>query len=588
MGNISFLRQWPTARLMMLTALMAVAMPKAVAQTEQDETVVRTLSDNDQRRYRYFYLEALLQQEREHFAAAFDLFRHALEINPNAPEVHYELAGFYFMLKQPEKALACYEKAVALDPTNNNYLEYLGQMLINRKDYARAITVYERLYKGNKSRTDILQLLYQLYGEEGQYDQMLDVIDRMERIEGVSAQTALTRMQIYDMQGESEKSKRVLIDLVEKNPYDSSYKLMLGNWLLQNGHTKEAYKVCQGVLAEEPHNVSARMLLLDYYQATHRKEKRQTLLRQLLRDKDTPQESRYALILQATRQLKDENTDQIMAIFDDALSVPQEDAGIYLIKAMVMVRHDFPRDEVNAVYRQALAVEPDNEMAQGLLVQNLAEEERFGEIVDLCKTSLQYTPDNQQLCYFEGFSLFQLKRNDEALASLRKAVELRDEESDSGMMADCYSLMGEIYREKGMDKACYEAYDSCLHYAPDNVGTLNNYAYYLSLDSAADLQKAEQMSLKAVQKEPDNATFLDTYAWILFKEKRYDDAKTIAERAIASDSTLSSVVVEHCGDIFYMAGDTDRAMEMWQKAAQEGKDNAILRRKIELKQYIEE
>ena len=120
MGNISFLRQWPTARLMMLTALMAVAMPKAVAQTEQDETVVRTLSDNDQRRYRYFYLEALLQQEREHFAAAFDLFRHALEINPNAPEVHYELAGFYFMLKQPEKALACYEKAVALDPTNNN------------------------------------------------------------------------------------------------------------------------------------------------------------------------------------------------------------------------------------------------------------------------------------------------------------------------------------------------------------------------------------------------------------------------------------------------------------------------------------
>ena len=162
MGNISFLHQWPTARLMMLTALMAVAMPKAMAQTEQDETVVRTLSDNDQRRYRYFYLEALLQQEREHFAAAFDLFRHALEINPNAPEVHYELAGFYFMLKQPEKALACYEKAVALDPTNNNYLEYLGQMLINRKDYARAITVYERLYKGNKSRTDILQLLYQL------------------------------------------------------------------------------------------------------------------------------------------------------------------------------------------------------------------------------------------------------------------------------------------------------------------------------------------------------------------------------------------------------------------------------------------
>ena len=150
MGNISFLSQWPTARLMMLTALMAVAMPKAMAQTEQDETVVRTLSDNDQQRYRYFYLEALLQQEREHFAAAFDLFRHALEINPNAPEVHYELAGFYFMLKQPGESAGMLREGRGPRTHQQQLPGVSGQMLINRKDYARAITVYERLYKGNK------------------------------------------------------------------------------------------------------------------------------------------------------------------------------------------------------------------------------------------------------------------------------------------------------------------------------------------------------------------------------------------------------------------------------------------------------
>ena len=98
---------------------------------------------------------------------------------------------------------------------------------------------------------------------------------------------------------------------------------MDGDTLLLAAHPAQGVEE-EVLVAEEPHNVSARMLLLDYYQATHRKEKRQALLRQLLRDKDTPQESRYALILQATRQLKDENTDQIMAIFDDALSVPQE------------------------------------------------------------------------------------------------------------------------------------------------------------------------------------------------------------------------------------------------------------------------
>lgn len=574
-----------------LTLLLLAATVSPAWADDGDEVgkASRTMSENDRKRYQYFYLEGVRMQEKEAFAAAFDLYRHALEINPDASEVYFELAGCYFDLKQPEKALACYEKAASLAPQNDDYLERLGQMLINQEDYPRAIEAYERLYKTNKSRADILQVLYQLYATKGEYDQMLSVLDRMELLEGSNSQIALSRMQVYNVQGEQQKAKDVLVDLVAKNPYDSNYKLMLGNWLLQNDYIKEAYKVYQGVLSDEPRNVMARMSMLDYYNAVHREDKFETLLRSLLRDKDTPADSRFTLLRQAVAQMgQTKDSVKVMSLIDDALSAPQENGDSYMLKAMWMVLHGYPVDAVNAVYRELLAVEPDNATARIYLLQNLAEAEDYDGIIAVSQPAQQYNPDEMAFYYFQGFAEYQKHDNDAALETFRKGVAQINSKSDAELVSDFYSLMGEIYREKGMDKECYVAYDSCLHWKPDNIGALNNYAYYLSTDKNGDLQKAERMSLKTVQAEPQNATFLDTYAWILFKEGRYDDAKNVIERALQSDSTLSSVVLEHCGDIFSMTGDTERAVEMWKMAAQKDGGNAILQRKIELRKYIEQ
>ena len=111
------------------------------------------------------------------------------------------------------------------------------------------------------------------------------------------------------------------------------------------------------------------------------------------------------------------------------------------------------------------------------------------------------------------------------------------------------------------------AYDSCLQWKDDNIPCLNNYAYYLSV-KGRELQKAEQMSYKTVKEEPKNSTYLDTYAWILFMQERYAEAKIYIDQAIScdSDSVQSGVIIEHAGDIYAMNGDIDKAVEYWQKA----------------------
>ena len=119
----------------------------------------------------------------------------------------------------------------------------------------------------------------------------------------------------------------------------------------------------------------------------------------------------------------------------------------------------------------------------------------------------------------------------------------------------------------------------------DNIGCLNNYAYYLSL-LGERLDEAERMSYRTVKAEPENATYLDTYAWILFRQQRYSEAKIYIEQALRSDSLIDGVVKEHAGDIFALNGDIDRAMELWQQAQTDDPDNKILRRKIKRKKYL--
>ena len=117
---------------------------------------------------------------------------------------------------------------------------------------------------------------------------------------------------------------------------------------------------------------------------------------------------------------------------------------------------------------------------------------------------------------------------------------------------------------------------------PDETGALNNYAYYLSEENK-NLDKAEQMSLRTIKAEPNNATYLDTYAWILYKQQRYEEALKHIEQALETDSSPSDVLYEHAGDICYRLGDTTRAVNYWEQALEIQRNNETVEERLEKK-----
>ena len=96
------------------------------------------------------------------------------------------------------------------------------------------------------------------------------------------------------------------------------------------------------------------------------------------------------------------------------------------------------------------------------------------------------------------------------------------------------------------------------------------------------------MSAQCIRLEPDNATYLDTYAWVFFVQGNYSLAKIYIENALSKDTTNSYELVDHYGDILFQMGQPDKALEQWKRAKELGKDTEVLNQKIAEKRYIED
>lgn len=532
-----------------------------------------TISYEDSVRFKYFFLEAERQQNADHYDAAFDLLEHCKSINPNASEVWFMQSIYFSELERDSLALQCLEKAVQLNPNNINYQERLAQMYISARNFEQAKEVYENLVNKNHDRTDILNILIQLYQQDKEYDKMLWAIERIETIEGVSEELTLSKMRIYERKDDKKSAWKALKSLSDEHPSDLNYKVMMGNWLIQNNKRKDAYKIFMKALKEEPDNSFVQSSLYDYYREVGEDSLARQMMEQLLVSKKTESSVKATMLRQVIMENEENGGDstKVLNVFNRVMQINPQDADMAELKAAYMSLKKFPKDSINGALKDVLAIAPDNANARLQILENLWPEKRWDEIIEMCKPAVQYNPDEMAFYYFMGLAYYQKDDKDNALDAFRRGVGEITPQSNKVIVSDFYSLMGDILYQKGMEKDAFAAYDSCLQWKDDNIGALNNYAYYLSLNDS-DLHRAEQMSYKTVKAEPTNSTYLDTYAWILYMQERYEESKIYIDQAVANDtdSVQSSVILDHAGDIYEKVGNLEKAGEFWQRAMDAG------------------
>lgn len=504
------------------------------------------------REFDQFFLEAMIQRQKGNNAAAFDLLRHCQELNPEAPEVYYFLAQYYSALKNTEKSVDCFKKAAALQPDNVTYMETLAQIYIRQQDFAQAIPVVEKIYERDKERLDLLEMLFQLYQQVGRNDKAVEVLNRIEAIDGKSERISMAKSEIFTRQGNKKGAIAEIKALAQKYPNDLNYMALYAETMMMNGQVKKALKVYEQILQQEPDNNRVLMSLRTYHQALGHQTVADSLTERVLLNGNATSEERVHLLRQEIAACEQEGGDstRVLQLFRKMLARPQSDEDMALLCASYMNAKQMPKDSISRVLEQALAIAPDNSMARLQLVGYAWEKEDMDRVVSLCQDARQYNPDEMAFYYYQGIAFYKQEKLDEALSAFKNGIGVIKDDSNPEIVSDFYAVMGDILHQQGQAEEAFAAYDSCLVWKEDNIGCLNNYAYYLS-ERGERLSKAEEMSYKTIKAEPKNSTYLDTYAWILYMEKRYAEAKIYIEQAVQNldEKQDNSVILEHADKI---------------------------------------
>lgn len=527
---------------------------------------VAELTPEQQRKYDYFFLEAARLKIQKDYDAAFDLLQHCLTINPNASSALYELAQYYLFLKQVPQGQAALEKAVENDPDNYWYSQGLANLYQQQDEKEKAMKLLEDMSIRFTDKLDPLYALLDIYNRQEQYDKVIATLNRIEEKMGKSEQLSMEKFRIYLQMKDNKNAFHEIESLVAEYPMDSRYQVVLGDVYMQNGKKEEAYNMYRKVLDAEPDNAMA--------------------MYSLLLNKKVPSETKLNVMRQFVVQNEQDGKDstRVISLFDRILEQEPDDAGIPMLYAQYLLSKGMNK-EAFPVLRQVLAIDPTNTAARMMLLGEAVRKEDYNDVIDLCEAGVETNPEMLEFYFYLAIAYNQAERTDDVISICQKALTQITADSKKEVVSDFYSILGDAYHTKDLNTEAYAAYDSALVYNPSNIGALNNYAYYLSVERR-NLDKAEEMSYKTVKAEPDNATYLDTYAWILFEKGNYAEARLYIDDAMKSDGGKSDVIVEHCGDIYYMTGDVDKALEYWNQALKIGSKSKTLQEKIRKKKYI--
>lgn len=538
--------------------------------------------------YVHTFLEAMMEQVKDNDEAAFDSLQRCVAIDSTRAEAHFFLGPHYYRRGERGKALKSYIRAAELDSTCVDYIETLSSAYYDALQYDNAIAMAERLLQLDNQREDVLNVLVKMYDRAGRFSDCIRCLNRIEELEGKSEQIAASKSYYYFEMGDTLASLHALQQLCADYPGELKYKCTYAASLLGHGQADSAMAVYREVMEEDPQNVDAAMFMREYYKSQGMEQQADSVAMQLLMGKKVEWDAKAAVLrdIILCSERKEGGKQKVLDVFDQVLQQPQQDANMAYLCAMYMERNNMGHDSIGVVLDKAIQIEPDNYVARMHLLAYAWERNDMDSVIVLCNEARQYNPSQMPFYYYQGMAYYRQDREQEALDTFRKGIEYVDEANDSALVADFYMIMGDLLYKTGDSNAAFAAYDSCLQWNSAEVGCLNNYAYFLSLENTR-LDKAEQMSRTAIMAEPRNATYLDTYAWVLFKLGRYGEAKEFIDRALQNDSVAGEDILEHAGDIYAMNGDITRAMEYWQKAAETAPDfNVTLRKKIKKRKYV--
>lgn len=543
----------------------------------------KQLSEQQQMQFDAAYFNGNKEKLLGNYDEAINQFKACLYIDDTKADVYYMLADVYYTKNLMIDAEEYAKKAIALNKENIWYQILLADIYQARKKYEDGAKLHVEISKRENETGHLTEAAY-LYAVAKNYSAAIKTLEQLEKIIGVNEDVIRQKEQIYMAQNKIPQAKREVEKLIALRPNETRYLGMLADLYMSSNKTKEALELYDKILLLEPENGYAHFSYADYYNSKNDITNwyKHTLAGMGAKNVDV--KTRLAILVQfiGNAQNIDGYRLKCYELADALAKANPDEATAHMVKGDLYVQDNLFK-EARENYLKAVELEPNTLVAWQQIVYCSGELRDNKLLQSDCEKALEYFPMEVVFYAYHAIASMQLKEYDKAVSSATKGIE--HAEGNDEVLIQLYSNLGDANHYLKNDSACYAAYEKALSIDKNNAYALNNYAYFLSLRKT-NLEKAEEMSKRSMDLDPNNSSYLDTYGWILFQQKRYELAKEYIEKSLVLTPN-SAEVVEHLGDILFKLNQPEKALEKWKKAKEFGSDSETLEQKIKEKRYVE-
>lgn len=510
---------------------------------------------------------------------AIAFFKEIIKTDENNAAALYELAKIYFEYGRMDDAKELARIAAEEEPSNEYYQLLYGDILFYMLNYHEAAQVYETILQKFPTHIDNYYQLSYIYEKDGEIEKSIEVLKKIEDTFG-SDESLLTELQrLYQKNGNFAEAETILLQLSAEHPEDISYYYMLAELYHQQNNKLGEEKMMNNILQADPENADILLRKAQQEKQAGNISEFCKYVRKAFSNANASIDTKIFFIVSYIDSIEQNNfylRDSILAFTTLLTQVHPADAKVYSLKGDFLY-YSKAYSEARINYRKSLNLRTDVYDVWVKLFYIDSELRNYDSLLAVTNQSIEYYPNQPLGYYFQGIAYMDLQKNNEAIQVLKRALPLSS--SNVQLKADVYLRLGDAYNDLKNYTESDNAYEASLAINPKNPYALNNYAYHLTLRNE-HLEKAAEMAKSANMLVPDNASLLDTYAWVLYKQQKYSESKIYLEKALKAGGEKSEVVMEHYGDILFQTGEKDAAVDAWKKAKSLGKGSEWLDKKI--------
>ncbi|GAB4145791.1 MAG: tetratricopeptide repeat protein [Ignavibacteriales bacterium] len=551
-----------------------------------------------------YFIQGSLAEFNGDYSKAIVEYQEALSLDPSAG-IHFSLSKNYVKLNKLSSALSHAKSAVKLEPENSEYLMQVGTIHFLSHQLDSAAMFFEKVIDKDSSNYQAYFYLGQTYEEKKPlsalkvYNKLLDQV-------GAEWDILVRVAELNTRLGYEDKTIETIKNLIKLDPTNQQLQKFLIEALLQSNKYDEAIDVIDKNLISFPDDLE----LIEYKaKALFSLKRINESVNEYIKLVNNPDlEFSKKFVIAAAFMNESSKDSSIIPFAYDVISKIQGDSVDWQISsflgelalkqkkdslAVMHLKNAINKAEWNSqLYErtgiilfdlkkynelQEFLIKPaekfqDNFVINLLLGLSLGQMNKHEQALSYLQKSAKLNPNDITALHALGFTLQQLKRNSEAIPYLMDALKIQPNN------IEVLSTLGLVYESLKNWKKSDSLYENILIKEPDNALVLNNYAYSLS-ERGDSLEYAFKMSKKAIDSEPENASYLDTFGWIHFKLGNYKEAEFYIKKAIDKEPD-NSTLHDHLGDVYQKLNIIKKAVESWKKALQLDNSRKEIQEKI--------